>query len=55
MTRKDGRGVVASRAAAQKERLDRGKKLLEGAEVGNWVCVLIQDMNLDGGMSEREK
>ena len=55
MTREDGRGVAASRAAAQKERVDRGKNLLEGAEVGNLVCVLIQDMNHDGGMSEREK
>ena len=55
MTREDGRGVAASRAAAQNERVARGKKLIEGAEVGNWVCVLIQDMNHDGGMSEREK
>ena len=31
------------------------KKLIENAEVRNWVCVLIQDMNHDGGMSERDK
>ena len=55
MRREEGHGVAASRAAAQNERVARGKKLIEDAAVGNWVCVFIQDMNHDGGTTEREK